>query len=78
MRYTEGLTGKAILSLKEAVAAAEELGHTYIGSEHLLLGILEEGSNAASSILFAQHITEQRVRGIWWGVAFRRKCRRIA
>ena len=62
MRYTEGLTGKAILSLKEAVAAAEELGHTYIGSEHLLLGILEEGSNAASSILFAQHITEQRVR----------------
>ena len=35
MRYTDGFTGKAILALKEAICAAEELGHTYIGSEHL-------------------------------------------
>ena len=31
MRYTDGFTGKAILALKEAICAAEELGHTYIG-----------------------------------------------
>lgn len=37
MRYTEGFTGKAILAMKEAIHAAEEFGHTYIGSEHLLL-----------------------------------------
>ena len=49
MRYTDGFTGKAILALKEAICAAEELGHTYIGSEHLLLGLLEEGSNAPDS-----------------------------
>ena len=62
MRYTDGFTGKAILALKEAICAAEELGHTYIGSEHLLLGLLEEGSNAAAAMLAAQHITAQRVR----------------
>lgn len=32
MRYTEGFTGKAILAMKEAIHAAEEFGHTYIGS----------------------------------------------
>lgn len=48
--------------MKEAICAAEELGHTYIGSEHLLLGLLEEGSNAAAAMLAAQHITAQRVR----------------
>ena len=62
MRYTEGFTGKAILALKEAICVAEEMGHTYIGSEHLLLGLLEEGSNAAAAILGVQHITAQRVR----------------
>ncbi len=62
MRYTEGFTGKAILALKEAICAAEEMGHTYIGSEHLLVGLLEEGSNAAAAILSAQRITLQRVR----------------
>ncbi|MDO4155417.1 MAG: ATP-dependent Clp protease ATP-binding subunit [Oscillospiraceae bacterium] len=62
MRYTDGFTGKAILALKEAICAAEELGHTYIGSEHLLLGLLEEGSNAAAAMLSAQRITTQRVR----------------
>lgn len=62
MAYSDGFTGKAVLVLKEAVCAAEEMGHTYIGSEHLLLGMLEEGSNAASSILSSQHITVQKVR----------------
>ena len=62
MRYTDGFTGKAILALKEAICVAEEMGHTYIGSEHLLMGLLEEGSNAAAAILGVQHITSQRVR----------------
>lgn len=62
MRYSDGFTGKAILSLKEAICAAEEMGHTYIGSEHLLLGILEEGENAAAAILASQQISSHRVR----------------
>lgn len=64
MNYSDNFTGKAILALKEAISIAEEMGHTYIGSEHLLLGILEEGSNAASAILCAQHINTQRVRSL--------------
>lgn len=62
MRYTEGFTGKAILAMKEAIRAAEELGHTYIGSEHLLLGLVEEGGNAAASALAAQQIDADRLR----------------
>ncbi|MDD6269265.1 MAG: ATP-dependent Clp protease ATP-binding subunit [Oscillospiraceae bacterium] len=64
MNYSENFTGKAILALKEAVCVAEEMGHTYIGSEHLLLGLLEEGGNAAASILCSQRITVQRVRNL--------------
>ena len=51
MRYTDGFTGKAILALKEAICAAEELGHTYIGSEHILLAIAWDGSSKAADIL---------------------------
>ncbi len=64
MNYSDNFTGKAILALKEAVCVAEEMGHTYIGSEHLLLGLLEEGGNAAAAILSSQHITAQRVRSL--------------
>ena len=62
MRYTDGFTGKAILAMKEAIRAAEELGHTYIGSEHLLLGLAEEGGNAAASALSAQQVDADRLR----------------
>ncbi len=62
MQYTEGFTGKAILAMKEAIHAAEELGHTYIGSEHLLLGLMEEGGNAAASALAAQQLDADRLR----------------
>ena len=62
MRYTEGFTGKAILAMKEAIHAAEELGHTYIGSEHLLLGLMEEGGNAAASALAAQQLDADKLR----------------
>ena len=62
MQYTEGFTGKAILAMKEAIHAAEELGHTYIGSEHLLLGLMEEGGNAAASALAAQQLNKDQLR----------------
>ncbi len=62
MRYTEGFTGKAILAMKEAIRSAEELGHTYVGSEHLLMGLMEEGGNAACSALSAQQVTADKLR----------------
>ena len=34
-------TAKARESINLAVQAAEELGHSYVGTEHLLIGLLE-------------------------------------
>ena len=38
-----------------AQAAAEELGHSYVGSEHLLLGLLREEGAAALKDAKASH-----------------------
>ena len=46
-----GFTEKANKALNLAMSAAENLGHTYIGSEHILLGLLNEGSGVAAVIL---------------------------
>ena len=51
-------TQKAQGVLNYAIRFANELGHTYIGSEHLLLGLLAEESGIAA------HILKQRGVGI--------------
>ena len=38
------------------------MGRNYIGTEHLLLGILAEGKNAGARILAEFGITEKRAR----------------
>ncbi len=59
-----GFNEKANVALNNAVNAAEDLGHTYIGSEHLLLGILKDTSSVASSVLAAKNITYSKVEDI--------------
>ncbi len=44
-------TEKARIAINKAHDAACELGHGYIGSEHLLLGIISEGSGVGAKIL---------------------------
>ena len=39
-----GFTQKANHAMNLAIQCAEEMGHTYVGSEHILLGLLKEGS----------------------------------
>ena len=56
-----GFNEKANVALNNAVNAAEDLGHTYIGSEHLLLGLLKDPSSVASSVLLAKGISLQKV-----------------
>jgi ATP-dependent Clp protease ATP-binding subunit ClpC len=56
-----GFTEKANDALNLAIESAEEFGHTYIGSEHLLIGILREGSGAAAQILEAKGITSEKI-----------------
>ena len=52
-----GFTEKANKALNYAVETAENSGHTYIGSEHLLAGLIKEGDSVATSILSSKGIT---------------------
>ncbi len=47
----KGFTEKANVALNLAVEAAQQMGHTYIGTEHLVLGLLREGTGVAASVL---------------------------
>lgn len=44
----EKFTNKAQNALNSALEYAREMGHSYIGSEHLLLGLLSETDSIAS------------------------------
>ena len=56
-------TEKARIAISEAHDSAAELGHNYIGSEHLLLGLIKEGSGVAAKVLEDNGITEDGVTG---------------
>ena len=47
-------TQKAQNALNRALICARELGHTYIGSEHLLLGLVGEGDSIAQKLLVSK------------------------
>lgn len=57
-RFTEGAKRALTLALHQA----EALGQAHIGSEHLLLGILEEGESAATQILNRHGIFYSAIR----------------
>ena len=46
----KGFTEKANTALNLAIESAEALGHTYIGTEHIVLGLLQEGTGVAASV----------------------------
>lgn len=46
-----GFTQKANNALNMAVDAAQDMGHTYVGTEHILLGLVSEESGVAASVL---------------------------
>ena len=48
----------AMLALEAAICLAGEMGHTYVGTEHYLLGLLHQHPNQASEILAGFQITE--------------------
>ena len=58
---TDRFTNKAKDALSLAVDAAEHLGHHYVGTEHLLLGLIQEGTGIAARVLENHGVTEQRV-----------------
>ncbi len=52
-----GFTQKANNALNAAIKAAEGMGHTYIGSEHLLTGLLQANGGVACTALSSRGIT---------------------
>ncbi len=62
MKYNfNGFTSKANEALNQAINSAELLGHTYIGSEHLLLGLLKIGSGVAYAVLNKNGVTPEKI-----------------
>ena len=51
MINTDKFTKKAVKIIENAVCIASEFGHTYIGSEHILLSIADDGTTTAAEIL---------------------------
>ena len=56
-----GFSEKANLCLNKAVEVAEDSGHTYIGSEHILLGLLDSSDSVAGKILANRGVTYKKV-----------------
>jgi ATP-dependent Clp protease ATP-binding subunit ClpC len=57
-----GLTPRAKRVIELAVDEARRLHHNYIGTEHLLLGLLREGEGIAASALEGLGVTLEKVR----------------
>ncbi|MBQ2765406.1 MAG: ATP-dependent Clp protease ATP-binding subunit [Clostridia bacterium] len=55
-------TAKATNVLNKSLYLASELGHTYIGSEHLLLALTSETDSVAAKLLDARGVTFESVR----------------
>ena len=62
-RFT-GFTQKANEALNNAIQAAENLGHTYVGSEHILLGLLAENGGMAYAALHARKVSFSEVEAM--------------
>lgn len=56
-----GFTGKAQNALSKALSSASELGHTCIGSEHLLMGLLSESEGIAAKVLTERGVTLEKI-----------------
>ncbi len=57
-----GLTSGAKKVIELAIDEARHLGHNYIGTEHLLLGLLHEGEGVAAGVLNSLGVTLERAR----------------
>ncbi|MBS1403558.1 MAG: ATP-dependent Clp protease ATP-binding subunit [Oscillospiraceae bacterium] len=63
MYNPELLTRKANTVINKAFLRAGKLGHTYVGSEHLLLALASETGSTSASILRSCGATEEKILG---------------
>ena len=64
MRSADRFTQKANLAITRAQRAAAELGHSYVGSEHLLLGLAAETEGLAARFLRERDLDEAHIRAL--------------
>ncbi|HSX44774.1 MAG TPA: ATP-dependent Clp protease ATP-binding subunit [Candidatus Saccharimonadales bacterium] len=60
--FLDHLTDNAKLSLKHAGAIAQKFGSAYVGTEHLLLGVLAQESSMGAKVLESAGVTLDRAR----------------
>ena len=67
----EGFTQKANKAVNLAVTSAENMGHNYVGTEHILLGLVQEGTGVAAEALkscgLSANALEERVKSTGTG-----------
>lgn len=56
------LTARAKSVIELALREALQVGHNYVGTEHLLLGLIREGEGVASQVLASAGVDIRRVR----------------
>lgn len=61
MLNNEKFTEKALEIIDAAVQAASDMGHTYVGSEHILYSISAEGESAAAEQLLACGLDDKAI-----------------
>lgn len=57
-----GFTQKANRALNLAIESAQDMGHTYVGTEHILLGLIDEGTGVAAAALEQCGVTGDALR----------------
>ena len=67
MMNSDKFTEQSLAIIENAVGIASELGHTYVGSEHLLLSIAEDGDSRAADILVENGVTyDERLNSVFY------------
>ena len=56
-RFTE----RAEIALNKSVSIAEDFGHTYVGTEHILIAITEDETSCAAVIMKKHGCSHQRI-----------------
>ena len=64
MMFESRFTESAQRAINLAAESARDLGHNYVGTEHMLLGLIKEGDGVAAKILESNDITEDSVSGV--------------
>ncbi|MFL5697736.1 MAG: Clp protease N-terminal domain-containing protein [Ktedonobacteraceae bacterium] len=59
-----GMTQQGKASLELAVQEVRSLGHHYLGTEHLLLGLLREEGGLGSQVLLRAGVTHEKAREV--------------